>query len=515
MNQVCKDQFYGELCCLVQTPRAQMRARVAEVMATGLSARAAWLFLFDYTGTSLFCAAHHDVSTSRGGDAGLRITVDVMRAPCLMPALVQKKTRILSGTAQQLGISIRGLADEAEVGLVPLFRPENQSFFGLAIIQGAPDAVMGRDHLAASRFLEAVGSVLSAALKCNELEIRVDELIKHQEGKELLGTAWRHNPTEKINHLFPGSSHPIEALRGHLIRQATLTRPLLLLGARGTRKEEAAGVLHQASTFRNGSLVHVDCAQFGGEDFRRRLFGVRAMGSGRQAAAAAGFLREAQRGVLLLTNADQIPTAAQRGLLHLLERGKYRQEGGNHELDFTGRIILTTDASLAGFKDWVEQGLLDPVLHSVLTANKVVFVGLDPLGPDFDLTVQAYLNQIARDRRGDLKMSLEALALLASLEFPGHYRQLNAILQGAAEFLEPGEGVIRPRHLAPMISAEVTETAPSVAGDRPNLKDQLETFERSVIERALYAQGGNRADAAAILGIPKRTLADRCKKYSL
>lgn len=517
MTKTKKEHLYAELCSLLLTPRAEIRAKVAEVVATAFHAQGALLFLLDYTGTSMFCAACYDVSALRQRFSEMSISVDTLRGLGITPALIQKNYNIILGLSRDLGIEISGgeYAQNADVALAPLFRSEDRRLFGLIVIRGVAENVFESTQAAYSQFLDVVGTVLCETLNFTEQEARLKDFIKQQRGKDLVQAAWRSNPSEKINQLFPGNSYPMEALRNQLARQAVITHPLLLLGARGTRKEEAAAILHRMSIYRSGRFVHMDCAQFGADDFLLRLVGKQALGSGRQTAAAAGFLREAQRGVLLLTNADYIPKVAQGALLRLLEQGKYRQQGGNQELDFVGRVIFTTDLSLRNFHGLVEEGRFDPVLFSVMSANKIVFIGLDTLGPDFDLTVQVYLQQIAREREVDLSISREALALLASRRFPGHYKQLNAVLQGVAGLLNPGEKVIFPRHIAHMETCEVSEAVLSGASDQPKLRDQVEIFERAVIERVLQSKGGNRAEAAAILGIPKRTLADRCKKYAL
>lgn len=311
-------------------------------------------------------------------------------------------------------------------------------------------------------------------------------------------------PRRELRHAFPGlvgeSPAMVRAL-SVLDRVAETDLPVLLTGESGTGKELAARGLHGASLRRRSEFVAVNCAAIAPDLLESELFGhVKGAFTGADRERV-GLLRQAAGGTLFLDEVTELPLEAQAKLLRALEQRVVRPVGGDREFALDVRVVAACNREPARA---VAEGRLREDLYFRLA---VVTVHLPPLrerGADLELLVGHFLQQIAAaSRQAAPACSAELLAALRARSWPGNVRQLRNELQRLCA-LAAG-AALRAEWLSPEVA--VGGGAPAVPGAvAPPATFDLGALEQWAIGQALAATGGNKAEAARLLGIGRRTL---------
>ncbi len=270
--------------------------------------------------------------------------------------------------------------------------------------------------------------------------------------------------------------------------------PVLLQGESGTGKELFARALHQHGGRRAGPWLAVNVAAIAENLIESELFGhVRGAFTGADRDRR-GLLREADGGVLFLDEISELGLDVQAKLLRFLEDGLVRPVGGDlpHRVDL--RIVAACNRSLLGE---VEAGRFRQDLYYRLAVVTVDVPALRARGEDVPLLVAHFLKEAgAAAGREPKRLSPACAEALRRRSWPGNVRQLrNEILR--LDALAPGD-VIEAEHLSPATPAPA---------DASTL--HLATLERQTIAEALRRSGGNKAEAARLLGISRRSLYDR------
>ena len=284
-------------------------------------------------------------------------------------------------------------------------------------------------------------------------------------------------------------------------RAATTDATVLVRGESGTGKELVARAVHVNSKRNEGPLVKVDCAALPAGLIENELFGhVRGAYTGADRSSA-GKVASADGGTLFLDEIGELPPTVQGKLLRLVQERTWYPVGGDREHTADVRIVAATSRDLEAE---VAAGRFREDLYYRL---RVVEVELPPLRDRGHAELDRLIDHLlwhARDRHGrpTLELSRDARASLHGHRWPGNVRELEHCIE-AAVVLAPGT-VIRPetlplaRRLAPVPSA--TDEA---VGEVLPLREMERRYARRVVE----ACGGNRSQAARLLGIGRNTLA--------
>ncbi|MEZ7197654.1 sigma-54-dependent transcriptional regulator [Pseudodesulfovibrio karagichevae] len=289
-----------------------------------------------------------------------------------------------------------------------------------------------------------------------------------------------------------------------LDRVARSTATVLLFGESGTGKEMAARILHEGSPRSGGPFVVVDCGSTQPTLLESELFG-HVKGSFTHAVKdKKGLIEEADNGTLFLDEIGNISPDMQTRLLRFLQEGTIRRVGDNHERAVACRVIAATNADLPRM---VADGAFREDLYYRL---KVVTLTIPPLRErreDIPALVDGLLARLcSRQQRPRAEVSAEAMRLLEAHPWPGNVRELENTLEAALVFchgdvIEPGDLQLE----APPAGA------PAASGTSLSLEDN----ERETIIRALEAAGGVKKDAADRLGISRRAIHYKIKKYGI
>jgi DNA-binding NtrC family response regulator len=282
-----------------------------------------------------------------------------------------------------------------------------------------------------------------------------------------------------------GQSPQMQLLRESLGRAALVDSTVLLSGESGTGKELAALALHHGSARGRAPFVPVNCALMSPEGVEAELFG-----HGNRD----GLLYYAQGGTLFLDEVAELPLAAQGKLLRVLEDRQIRPVGSEQQIAADLRIIAASNRNLAAE---VAAGRLRKELYYRL---QVVELRLPPLREhkeDIPLLVEHFVAELApRLSVEPIAPSPEQLAYLQQYDWPGNVRELRNLIERSL--------ILGSLNLSALYPA--MEAAPATT--------DLQTLERQHILAVLGSVQGDKAQAARLLGISKRTLERRFAEWA-
>jgi transcriptional regulator with GAF, ATPase, and Fis domain len=339
-------------------------------------------------------------------------------------------------------------------------------------------------------------------------------------------SAWRTQFAPEI----VGDAPPvIEALE--TIRHVAATDcNILITGETGTGKELFARAVHRASPRRNRALIPVNCAAIPDSLLETELFGhVKGAFTG-AANARVGRFMSAHEGTIFLDEIGDLPLAAQAKLLRVLEERVVSPVGSDSDVPVDVRVVAATHRNLL---EMVEQGKFRADLYFRLAVVPIHLPALRERPEDI-LSIANLCIGRARERTGRNVEGLDASAraALAAYHWPGNVRELSHLIErsvllakramlSASDIPLPAG---KPRAAAPTAPASrpadesgpmtLPELPPELGDTSLDLRSALETLERKLIDKALQKAGGNRTEAAALLGLNRTTLVEKLRKYA-
>ncbi len=288
----------------------------------------------------------------------------------------------------------------------------------------------------------------------------------------------------------------------HLLDRAVDAEfPVLLWGESGTGKELAARALHEHGPRRAGPFVGVNVAAIAPSLLESELFGHEKGAFTGADKPRLGLFRQAQGGTLFLDELTEMDLELQVRLLRVLEERQVRPVGSDASQPIDVRIVAATNREPRAA---VQSGRLREDLYFRLAVLSIRLPPLRERSGDVPALAQHFLAEIAAAKG----MAPPALppALTQALQrrsWPGNLRELRNAMQRLVALAGDGP-------LATTLPADAT---PRLAGGgEPPLGFDLAAIEQWAIERALAAAGGNKAEAARLLGIARRTLYSRLQE---
>jgi two-component system response regulator HydG len=223
----------------------------------------------------------------------------------------------------------------------------------------------------------------------------------------------------------------------------------------------------------------------------------------------------AHGGTMFLDEVGDMPMATQIKLLRVLENGEITRVGSNETIKVNVRVLSATNRNL---EDAIAAGTFRSDLYHRL---KVVTIALPPLRErqqDIPLLTEHFIRQFASRHRKSIKsMSAAARMRLIAFDWPGNVRQLRNVVESMV--VVDYDGVLDLDDLPTELAEGISEVSPSGGGSAASLATlvgkPLEEIERMFITETLTFTGGNREQAAQLLGIGERTLYRKIKEYGL
>ena len=317
-----------------------------------------------------------------------------------------------------------------------------------------------------------------------------------------------------------GQSPQMLALVERLKRIAPTDATVLIQGETGTGKELVAQAIHQNSPRKNKPFVALNCAALSENILESELFG-HVRGAFTDASSdRVGKFEYASGGTLFLDEVGDMPMPTQIKLLRVLESGEITRVGSNTPIRVNVRILSATNRNL---EDAIAAGAFRSDLYHRL---KVVTIGIPTLrerAPDIPLLIEHFVRMFARRHGKAIKgVSLAARMKLAAFPWPGNVRQLRNVIESMVvvdcdDTLDVDD---LPLELEPAVPAQ---GAPAAVAEGPGpgaslaglVGRKLEEVERLFIAETLKITGGNREQAAELLGIGERTLYRKIKEFQL
>ena len=282
---------------------------------------------------------------------------------------------------------------------------------------------------------------------------------------------------------------------------------LLLQGESGTGKDYLAEAIHRCSRRSSRPFVRIDCASIPAELFESELFGYERGTFTDARTRKEGRLEMARGGTVYFDQIAALTPQLQAKLLRAIQEKGFTRLGGNQLIRLEARIISSTNADLQPL-------LLSGEFRSDLFYRlNVVSVTLPPLrtrSEDIPSLSRRLLKEAARRHgRSTVRIHPGAMELLRGYDWPGNVRELQSVLDRA--LLLEQESLVTADSL-PADKFRLAEPLTRIAAAR---SWTLEELEKSYISLILRRAGYNYSKAAEILGINRKTLLEKRKRYGL
>jgi DNA-binding NtrC family response regulator len=300
-----------------------------------------------------------------------------------------------------------------------------------------------------------------------------------------------------------------------LYRQlATLLRgtiPVLVTGETGVGKEHIVRILHSSSDRAAGPLQIVNCTAIPADLLEAELFGIEA-GVATGVTRRTGKLRLAHGGILFLDEIGDMDPALQAKLLRALQEGEVHPLGAAAPITVNVRVVAATNTNL---EHRVRDGQFRKDLYYRIAGCEVHVPALRNRREDIPALAHYFLERAATENHKAIRgLSVSALEALQRAAWPGNVRQLQRELTRLVTSCSAGH-TIESNMISPAILTEKVDGDAEVDLDDLDLKRQLQTVERGVIERALARAQGNHSEAARLLGVTRNGLSMKIKRLGI
>jgi DNA-binding NtrC family response regulator len=310
-----------------------------------------------------------------------------------------------------------------------------------------------------------------------------------------------------IPDLIVGESRAMQRVLEIVRKVAPTESTVLITGESGTGKELIAKAIHQLSPRKDKEFIPVDCNTLVETLLESELFGHTRGAFTGAVSAKHGLFQLANGGTFFFDEVANLTLNIQSKLLRVIQEREVKPVGGNQRIRVDVRILAATN-----------QNLMEAIAQKTFREDlfyrlSVVPIHLPPLRErkeDIPLLVQHFIRQGNRKRKTPLTgVAPAAMEALMKHHWPGNVRELQNAIERAM-ILESG----------PMITPECLPVPPGRGSHGRNLAASpkfvtLEDLEKEHIASVLKATEGHKSQAAGILGIDRKTLYQKVKKYHL
>jgi DNA-binding NtrC family response regulator len=294
----------------------------------------------------------------------------------------------------------------------------------------------------------------------------------------------------------------------HAKRIAASETFVLIHGESGTGKELFAHLIHRHSSRRDQPFVAVNCAAMPDQLLESELFGHEKGSFTSAVSTKQGLVEVADGGTLFLDEVGDISSMTQPKLLRFLETGEFRRVGGTMARQVDVRVISATNKDLP---EEVKNGRFRGDLLFRLNVVNLRLPNLAEHKDDIPLLVQHFIARKSKTK----KMSAEALDLLMKHDWPGNVRELEHVIEGALVMSQSEEIQAKDFRLNVEVRAQTLSIRPENESPSGSGLMSLEEMEKIQIEKILKHNKGDRVKSAGMLGISKKTLYLKIKKYGI
>lgn len=322
-----------------------------------------------------------------------------------------------------------------------------------------------------------------------------------------------------------GEAPPFLEMLEHVSRAAPLSKPVLVVGERGTGKELIASRLHYLSERWDQPLVKVNCAALTESILESELFGHEAGAFTGAVKAHVGHFERADGGTLILDELATITLRMQEKILRVIEYGELQRVGGTETVRVDVRIVGSTNADLPALATdgKFREDLLDRLAFDVITIPP-----LRERTEDIMSLAHAFAVNMVSELRLEVfpGFSARAASTLLRHRWPGNVRELkNAVERSVYRTSDPSNKVSTiafdpfdsPYTLGSDTTPDTPATAPRATRATPlfpvDFKKEIRESERYLLEAALEKSRFNQRVAADLLGLTYDQLRGKVRKH--
>ncbi|MGE3152438.1 MAG: sigma-54-dependent transcriptional regulator [Nitrospiraceae bacterium] len=305
---------------------------------------------------------------------------------------------------------------------------------------------------------------------------------------------------------FVGSSAGMIAVYKMIARVAQSDSTVLIQGESGTGKELVARAIHANSARCSGPFVAVDAGTLTESLLESELFGHERGSFTGALTTKKGLLERAHTGTCFLDEVADISPTLQSKLLRVIQEREIRRVGGSDPISVDVRILAASNKDL---KSLVDSGKFRGDLYYRLNVVTIVLPPLRERTDDIPLLVQFFAQKYGSAQgKPAIGISTEAMDLITTYFWPGNVRELEHVIERAV-VLTP-HPVIFPEDLPEALREHPMADRQSRSG-----WVTLDQLERDYILRALAAHQQDQGRTADLLGIHRKTLQRKLRKYGL
>jgi len=352
---------------------------------------------------------------------------------------------------------------------------------------------------------------LTKPLDFDKLRLTLERAMEHtrlkEENRILKENLGKHFDMQNI----VGRSPAMVSLMETVAHVAPSEATVMITGASGTGKELIAGMIHYNSPRKEGPFVKINCAAITETLLESELFGHEKGAFTGADRRKEGRFYQAHQGSLFLDEVSEMPLTMQVKLLRVLQERELTRVGGEEVIKVDVRVITATNRDLVDLK---RKGLFREDLYYRLNVVSLEIPPLKNRRDDIPLLAQHFLEMFSTKNNKEIKgFTPKAMDRLIRHDWPGNVRELmNAVERGVVltrtEYLDVQDFAVMEN-----ASQSPAEAVPVFDGEENNLS--LEAVEKAAVLRMLEAADGNKSEAARRLGITRKTLHKKLKKYGV
>jgi DNA-binding NtrC family response regulator len=298
----------------------------------------------------------------------------------------------------------------------------------------------------------------------------------------------------------------------HIVEAAAEDIPVLISGETGTGKDLVAAAIHKKSKRQRSPYLPVNMGAIAAELVSSELFGHEKGAYTGASEARTGLFEQAQGGTIFLDEITTMDEKTQVSLLRVLESNTIRRVRGEKDIHVNVRVIAATNENI---EEAVKAGRFREDLYYRLDVFRIQLPPLRERHGAISLLTDHFVARFAEMYRKDIRaVSRETYRLIRSYPWPGNVRELKNVVQRAVLLAKGHE-------LTPdLLPQRMRDASGTGAVNRPEqypiqLGMRLGEVEREYIKLTLSSLNGNKMKAASALGISRRALYNKLKRFGM
>jgi DNA-binding NtrC family response regulator len=347
--------------------------------------------------------------------------------------------------------------------------------------------------------------VLVSPIDLHRLVQSTEEALARYQAKRAERRAEERNRALTSFEEIVGESPQIQHIRQTINTVAPSDANVFIWGESGTGKELVAKALHAKSKRASKPFIAINCAALPKDILENELFGHEKGAFTGALSQKPGCFELADGGTLFLDEIGEMSTETQAKLLRAIEEQSFRRLGGRNEISVDVRIIAATNREVASALD---QGILRSDLYYRLSVVEMELPPLRARRQDILPLAMHFLRLFSLKYGKEMKgFTSEYIEMLQSYHWPGNVRELRNAIERAVVIC-PGESIS-----VLDLPEKILKTQNEIMHISIPIGSSVEEAEKKLILETLASVGNNKAKAARILGVSRKTLHNKLHSF--